>query len=337
MKKRIGKALLILVALVFVCLCFAANYMVGYSLKPEYLSQRGQAEDSLYHDMRTEYPWTEHWLDSMQQNHLFRDTFVVSKVDGSKLHAIYVPAKEATPKTAILVHGYTDCTIKMLPIAYLYHQDLGFNILIMDHHAHGKSEGEAVQMGWLDRLDVLNWMKVAHEIFSTPEAEAELVVHGVSMGAATTMNVAGEVEGKGPAAQLDATKDLLPMPYAKCFVEDCGYSSVWDEFAGELTAQFGLPTFPIMDLASVICDLKYGWNFKEASPQKQVALCSLPMFFIHGDADTFVPTAMVYKVYETKSHPKELWITPDVIHARSYHQYPEEYTRRVKEFTEKYL
>lgn len=335
MKKRVIKIILVAVVLLIVCLVIAANYMVSMSL----IVDRAQffQEDELYDNMRKDYPQTVNWLDSMQQNHLLRDTFVVSKVDGSKLHAVYAYAKKPTNKTVVLVHGYTDCTIMMLPIGYMYNNDLGFNILAMDHHAHGLSEGEAIQMGWLDRLDVLNWMKVAHDIFSTPEAEAELVVHGVSMGAATTMCVSGEVEGRGPAAQLDWAREILPMPYVKCFVEDCGYTSVWDEFSSELKKRYGLPSFPLMNIASWVCDFRYGWNFTEASPQKMVSLSSLPMFFIHGDVDTFVPTDMIYKVHEAKPEPKEIWLTPGVPHALSYQMFPMEYTQKVKEFTDKYM
>ena len=136
----------------------------------------------------------------------------------------------------------------MLPIGHLYSHHLGYNILLPDLHAHGLSEGDAVQMGWLDRLDVLQWMDTANELFGD---STRMVVHGVSMGAATTMMVSGEE---------------LP-PYVKCFVEDCGYTSVWDEFKGELKNQFGLPAFPLLDVASWLCKLKYGWSFRVELPR----------------------------------------------------------------------
>ena len=41
-------------------------------------------------------------------------------------------------------------------------------------------------------------------------------------------------------------------PNVKCVIEDCGYSSVWDEFAGQLEEMFGLPTFPVLDAASLV-------------------------------------------------------------------------------------
>lgn len=150
---------------------------------------------------------------------------------------------------------------------------------------------------------------------------AARVVHGISMGAATTMMVSGE-----------------PQPdYVKCFVEDCGYTSVWDQFSKELKEQFGLPQFPLMYTADWLCQLEYGWGFKEASALKQVARCHLPMFFIHGDKDDYVPTWMVYKLYEAKPQPKALWIVPEADHAHSYLFNTEEYTQKVKAFVDKYI
>ena len=61
------------------------------------------------------------------------------------------------------------------------------------------------------------------------------------------------------------------------------------------------------------------------------------MLFIHGDADTFVPTRMVYPLFEAKPQPKECWVVPGVDHAHSYRDYPAEYTRRIKNFVEKYI
>ena len=129
-----------------------------------------------------------------------------------------------------------------------------------------------------------------------------------------------------------------PQPgYVKCFVEDFGYTNVWDQFSKELKAQFGLPRFPLMYIADRLCRMEYGWGFKEASALKQVARCHLPMFFIHGDKDDYVPTRMVYKLYEAKPEPKELWIVPGADHAHSYLIHTKEYTERVREFTNRYI
>ncbi len=292
-------------------------YMLDYSLTPV---NRGRNEKESLEYMRSAYPQIVNWMDSLYSNQALRDTFITN-TEGVRLHAYYASAPKPTPRTAVIVHGYTDNAIRMMMIGYLYHKDLQCNIMLPDLQNHGQSEGEVMQMGWKDRLDVMQWIGVSRQLFGGDADTTRIVVHGISMGAATTMCVSGEV---------------LPANI-KCFVEDCGYTSVWDEFSGELKSQFNLPDFPVLYSASFLCQLRYGWNFKEASPQMQIAKCQLPMLFIHGGGDAFVPTSMVYTLYETKPGIKELWVEPDVTHAQMYKDHPEKYTGVVSRFVNRYL
>lgn len=314
-KKR--KILLWLAVFVVVVMCGlfgVANYMLDYSLKPE---NRGRDIKGSYQYMFAEYPYLKNWVDSIKTAGALKDTFVLN-VDGMKLHAYYIEAPETTRRTAVIVHGYTDNAVRMFMIGYMYNRDLKFNVLLPDLYYSGLSEGDYFRMGWEDRIDVLQWMDVANDIFGDT---TEMVVHGISMGAATTMMVAGERQ----------------KSFVKCFVEDCGYTSVWDEFKGELKARFGLPAFPLLHIADKLCRWRYGWSFREASALEQVKKCSYPMLFIHGDKDDFVPTYMVYDLYDAKSQPKDLWVTAGVEHAYSYRDYRKEYTEKVRDFVDKYM
>ena len=306
MKKRIFRGIVIAVVIFAAILAGGSLYLLRYSLQP--LATIEAKNASSYEYMYEEYPFLEPWVDSLYRTGALRDTSILGR-EGERLHALYVRAPEPTDRTAVIVHGYTDNAVRMLMIGY---------ILLPDLYYHGESAGRAIQMGWKDRLDVLHWMEIANGLFG---GDTRMVVHGISMGAATTMMVSGEVQ----------------QPYVKCFVEDCGYTSVWDEFAKELREQFHLPTFPLLDVASGLCGVKFGWTFREASALKQVAKCSLPMLFIHGDADDYVPTWMVYPLYEAKPGEKALWIVPGATHAMSYRDHREEYTRRVGEFVGKYI
>lgn len=311
-----------LIYIIFGCLVIATTlligagyYMLDYSLKPE--NDNRDIEGSLRY-MYKEYPKLEHWVDSLKQVAALKDTFVLAS-DGARIHAYCIQAAVPTAKTAVIVHGYTDNAIRMLMIGYLYNHDLGYNVLLPDLRNSGLSEGDHFQMGWHDRWDVLQWMDVANQIHGD---SARMVVHGISMGAATTMMVSGETQ----------------PPYVKCFVEDCGYTDVWNEFAFKLKSGFGLPAFPLINAANVLCKIKYNWSFKEASALEQVKKSTLPIFFIHGDADTYVPTYMVNSLFDAKTKgEKERWIVPGAIHAMSYRDNAEEYTRRVKNFTERYI
>jgi fermentation-respiration switch protein FrsA (DUF1100 family) len=277
----------------------------------------GKDLPSSWEYMFENYPELEAWTDSLQQANALKDTFTYAP-DGTRLHAYYVAAPSPTSKTAVIVHGYTDNAIRMMMIGYLYNHNLGFNILLPDLRYSGLSEGNAFQMGWLDRKDVMQWMNIANEIYGD---STQMVVHGISMGGATTMMVSGEQQ----------------PDYVKCFVDDCGYTSVWDQFKKELKEDFDLPAFPLMHTTSLLCDWVYDWNFKEASALEQVKKCQLPMLFIHGEKDDYVQTWMVYELYEAKPEPKELWTVPNADHATSYKLNKQEYTEKVKQFTDKYI
>ena len=323
-KKALKYSFIGAAAIMALLLC-AGYFTLGFALRPDALDTRSRDLTASYEHMVKEFPELEVWIDSLYQAGALRDWYIENE-RGEQLHAIYVRAAQPTQRTAVIVHGYTDNAVRMLHIGYLYSRLLGYNILLPDLHAHGLSQGSAIQMGWLDRLDVLQWMETADELFGREIGGTQMVVHGISMGAATTMMVSGEVQ-----------HGIHQAPYVKCFVEDCGYTSVWDEFKSELKARFHLPPFPLLHIASKLCDWEYGWNFRQASALEQVKKCTLPMLFIHGDSDDFVPTWMVHPLYEAKPEPKELWLAPGPGHALSYKHNPEEYIARVKAFTEKYI
>lgn len=292
-------------------LAWGSAYMVDYALTPA--NNRTRDYSYKYKQLFRAYPETRPWVDSLRRVGALHDT-VVTMATGERHHAIFMPARERTERTAVVVHGYTDNAVAMLFLGYMYHHDLGLNVLLPDLHGHGKSEGREAQMGWKERHDVRRWVDVADELFRDSTGASSIVVHGVSMGGATTMALAG-----------DETPDAV-----KCFVDDCGFSSAWGEMATQLDQQFGLPEFPLMYGASLLCKLKYGWWFGEASALRQVRKCRKPMLFIHGSDDRFVPTAMVYDLYRAKPAPKWLYVAPGSRHAMSYHDHKAEYTARVK-------
>ena len=173
-------------------------------------------------------------------------------------------------------------------------------------------------MGWLERPDVLDWIGGIVE----QDPDAEIVLHGVSMGGATVMMAAGE----------DLPENV------KCIVEDCGYSSVWDEFRLQLKNVFGLPAFPLLNAASLVCQVRAGYGFREASSVRQLQKASVPMLFIHGDADTFVPFEMLDVVYEAcASAEKEKLVVHGAPHGDAADTDPELYWSTVAAFVGKYV
>ena len=118
----------------------------------------------------------------------------------------------------------------------------------------------------------------------------------------------------------------------RAVVEDCGYTSAWDEFAGQLRELFGLPAFPILDVTNLVTRLRAGWDMREASAVNQVARSVTPTLFIHGDADTFVPFWMLDAVYGAAACEKEKLVVPGAAHAQAAAVDPELYWGTVEEF-----
>ncbi len=316
-KKLLIWSLVVTAVLAIGAIVVSSFYMLNFALEP--LRRSHQAAMERFY--QREPASLKVWVDSLERCQALRDTSITID-DRGKLSALYINADSATNRVAVLLHGYNDRAESMLHIAYIYNHEMGLNVLLPHFYGHGDSEGDHIDMGWRDRLDMLRWMQVANDMFKDSTATSQMVVHGISMGGFTTMCISGE---QCPA-------------YVKCFVEDCGYTSVWDEFGGELRNQFGLPSFPLMHLTSALCKMRYGWAFGEASAVEQLKKSTLPMLFIHGDEDTFVPYSMLDQLYNAKTTGyKEKYIAHGTEHARAYTDHPEEYTQRVKNFVTKFI
>lgn len=320
-RRRLRAVLLTLAATVL--LAGAALMALAWIMTDRLLAppdHRGLHVAEAYRRVYRAYPGLEAWHDSVAARGQWRDTTLVN-AQGLVMHAIYVPCDGATA-TAIVCHGYQDNAPTMMRYTYLYNHELGMNTLMPEWQYHGTSGGDHIQMGWMDRLDALRFVALAHDLWP----DLPVVMHGVSMGAATVLCAAGE-----------GTPD-----YVRAFVADCSFTSARDEFDTYFRANARLPwmndadtlpAFPFNAATSLVCRLRYGWTLDEASPLRMTERIHRPVFFIHGDGDTFVPTAMVHRLYAAKVHgERQLWTPPCADHARTIHDHWDEYVARTRAF-----
>lgn len=311
MKRILNLAVIVLVA-ASLNSCVAGKFMAHYALTPpthgvDDIERTRHKADSLLAGSTA-------WYDGLKAQGILADEWIIGE-DGHKLHACYAPAArpDDAQGTAIVVHGYSDNHFVFLYLVRMYRDMFNYNVLFPDLQYHGYSEGDEIQMGWKDRLDVLKWIEVAHRKFG----DDFMVLHGVSMGAATVMMVSGE-----------------PLPaYVKCFVEDCGYSSVRNQFKKNLKDMSPLLPTAILTSASIVSEKEFGWRFEDADSMKQLAKSTLPMLFIHGDADDFVPFSHLQQNYDAKKKGyKEMYVCHGAVHANSYQKDPETYIFKVSNF-----
>ncbi len=225
--------------------------------------------------------------------------------------------QESGQRYAIVCHGYMGHPAQMAGYIMKFF-DMGYHVLAPAAQGHGDSDGDYYGMGWLERKHLLGWINTIIE----EDPEAEILLFGLSMGGATVMMTAGEE---------------LP-DNVKCIVEDCGYSSVWDEFSVQLENIFDIPDFPLMYVTDLLCRIRAGYSFREASAVEQLKKAEVPMLFIHGEEDTFVPYAMLEEVYTAcASEVKEKLSVPGAAHGAAAATNPKLYWETIEEFVGKYF
>lgn len=294
-------------------LLIAGNYFYNFSIvrrKKEFLSKDPDLKET---SSGASWDSNKEWLQQQKQEEL-----TIMSHDGLLLNALFLPCQEASNKTVILVHGYNSWNGSMGSFAQYYHEKLRYNVLMPNLRGHSKSEGSYIGFGWHDRKDLLLWIAMVLEKNGN---STQIVLHGVSMGGAAVLMTSGE---------------KLPNN-VKCIISDCAYNSIAGILTYQMKRMFKLPAFPIIHFTSLICMLRAGYSFKDASTLKQVQKSDVPTLFIHGSADRFVPTDMVYELYEEAACPKQILVIEDAAHGTSFWKNPETYKTTIESFLSKYM
>lgn len=243
--------------------------------------------------------------------------------DGLTLRAWYLPAEKPTKRFVIFSHGYTcngpDEFSHMMP---LYHEKLGFNCLYPDHRGHGRSQGKYMCFGTFDNKDIRLWVDKLINKFGD---NIEIVIHGISMGAATAMLV----------------NEADPPAQVKLIIEDCGYSSAFDQIVDTLQGMLPVKSLSIAKFltkaANCYCRSLGHFDLNDADCLGGMKKSKKPVLFIHGSDDDFVKAPMCKKLYDACETDKDIMLVDGAIHAYSYYVAKDAYDKKVSEFIDKYM
>lgn len=229
---------------------------------------------------------------------------------------LYMPDNSVSENIHIFlcIHGYHSDGIGDFAPFTPYLEKHGYIYCLVDDRAHGKSEGKYIGFGYHDLFDCMVWIKYLSQRFGP---DCSIYLHGISMGASTVLSC------------CDSKK--LPSQ-VRGIISDCAYSSGWEQLAHILQSRLHIPAFPVLQIYNKICKALGGYNLKDISPLRHVARSKVPILFIHGDSDHFVPTSMVYKLYHACKGPKRLLVIHNAAHAQSYLTDPASYEKALDDF-----
>ncbi len=238
----------------------------------------------------------------------FEDVYILSP-HGYRLHALYLAAEDSK-KTIIFAHGFSFSLLGSVKYMDIFRR-LGFNILMYDHRHHGKSGGNNVTFGYREADDlksVVSW--ALHKL----GGQGIIGIHGESIGAAVALQ----------HAAIDNR--------ASFYISDGSFTTLPELLKFRLKADFCLPAFPLYHIASLFSKLRAGFFFKSILPLYSIQDTRVPVLFIHGGADTYIPTEMGKRLFESYRGRKSLYLCPGAKHSESFLTDKKEYEKRVKEF-----
>lgn len=233
--------------------------------------------------------------------------------DGLKLSGRYYETRAGAP-LVIQFHGYKSTPMKDLSGAGVMSIEFGYNVIMVDQRAHGKSEGRTITFGHREKLDCLEWIRYAIERFGN---DVKIAIQGISMGAATVLLAAGE--------------DNLPNNL-KGVMADCPFDLAREVLKSEIK-KMGLPSwffYPVLRLGAII----FGrFDPNKVTVSEGVRKANVPILLIHGTADGLVPYYMSENIAKTGKCQFETYEGAD--HGISYLIDTPRYKKCAKEFLEK--
>lgn len=218
---------------------------------------------------------------------------------------------------ALVLHGYTGWKEEMYPFACWYYEQ-GYQVVVPDLRCQGESDGDFIGMGWTDHYDCNLWI----DYILSQDPDAQIVIHGQSMGASTALIMTG---------------DEALSEHVAAVVSDCAYTDAYSMFGDKVTAWFHLPAFPLVDSARGVLKLRGGYDLLDASALNAVSKSRTPTLFIHGASDALISAQMSKDLYEAASCPKELLIIDGAGHAQAQDKDPEAYYGTITAFLAEYV
>lgn len=248
-------------------------------------------------------------------NELPQEDIFIQSYDGIDLHAVLYEAPDADT-TFILFHGWISSGINDFGCIIPYYASKGYNILLVSQRGQGKSGGKYICMGAQEKYDCVSWCEYANKRFGTAH---NIFIEGISMGAATV---------------LFASALELP-PNVRGIIADCGFTSPI-EIIKSVARSKGILPYPLVWLVALWFRIFCGCSMYADSSVKAMRTNKLPILFIHGEADKFVPCKMSMEAYEACTTDKTLVTVPGAGHGTSYLVDPERCIHELESFTNKY-
>ena len=238
----------------------------------------------------------------------------VESFDGLKLRGLLKTVPNSNG-TLIFMHGYRSTPRHDFSGLFPFFSSFGYNMLFPFQRAHGRSEGKYITFGVRERKDAVRWCEF---INNKQGYQQNIFMIGISMGCTTVVMGAG-------SGYPDNVRGVIA---------DCGYTSpkeIIKSVARKLIpVEFLIK--PFVFSVDFLCKHFAGFSLSEYSTLDALSNTELPILFIHGEDDDFVPCEMTSENHRSYKGKKNLLLVPGASHAVSCIVDNENYKKNVIQF-----
>lgn len=237
----------------------------------------------------------------------------IKSCDGLTLRGKYYEYEKGAP-IELMFHGYKGMAESDLCGGIMRSFKLKRSVLTVDHRACGRSEGRVITFGVRESRDCEKWVEY---IVNNIDKDAKIILTGVSMGASTVMIAS--------ASQLP--ENVIGV------LADCGYTSA-KAIIKKVMSEMKLPADLLYPFVKLGARLFGGFDPDSLSAVEAVKEARVPIIFIHGDADAFVPYEMSVENYNACTSRKRLVTVKGAGHGLAYPIAPQLYLDEITKFFE---
>lgn len=247
------------------------------------------------------------WVENKPKEDIYIKSF-----DNLKLHGIMIKCKNSKG-ILLLAHGYRSTKERDIYSSLSEYYNLGFDILVIDQRGCGTSEGKYITFGLNESKDINKWVNYLHKNYPNKS----IVLGGISLGATSVL--------------------LVNNPHVNCIIADSGFISPWEEINYCIKHYFHIPGIIFLPAINIFTNIISNFDLKKANTINNLKKLNIPILFIHGGDDDFVPCINTDLNYDNYHGPKELLIVDKANHGMSYLVDKNLYISTIKSFLDKYL
>lgn len=300
-----GKIVLAVIIVIAILVVIYINSIAEYAFSKAFNKHKKTKEEAI------EYLKKKNLFDEKIYNEVQFEEVEIKSVDNLELRGYLVEKYKNSNKYIILVHGYT--ANHYVHTAFLrFFIDQGYNVLLVDERAHGKSEGKYLSYGYYEKMDIDRWIDY---LYKRTGKDLFLGLHGQSMGGATVLMCGARNKN------------------VKFIIEDCGYSDAKKVIKHQFAAFNWIPFNTVYLFLKLKVRRRAFFKLKEVSPIADIKDIKTPIMFVHGKADTYVPCSMAIEMYNCRNNKNDrLLLVDKAEHMWSYSLKKEEYQSIMQEF-----